>query len=205
MRFWIALLLLWPSLALGQPHVCAMPHVSPLVLRASLKGVFEMAGRRFQVDPDLAQAITQVESGFNAGAVSPKGAQGLMQLMPGTSASLHVADPFNPHQSIFGGMEYLRLLANDRRFVGNPYMVLVAYNAGPNRAVFPDESYHYADLVTAVYHQLKAQRRNSGGLIQPTRSLDIRYLSMPQCQEPSTPRVRLVNGVIQTSRHYLTR
>ena len=202
MRLWVALLLLWPSLALGQTHVCSTTHVSPMAMRASLKGVFELAGKRFHIDPDLAQAITQVESGFNASAVSPKGAQGLMQLMPGTSAGLHVADPFNPHQSIFGGMEYLRLLANDRRFAGNPYMVLVAYNAGPNRAVFPEESYHYADLVTAIYHELKAQRRHSGGRIQPTRSFDISYLSMPKCKEPPIARPKVVNGMIQASRRY---
>ena len=80
-------------------------------------------------------------------------------------------------------------------------MVLVAYNAGPNRATFPDESYHYADRVTALYQQLKAARRHSGGLIQPTRSLDRNYLSLPQCAQPVS-RLKLVNGVVQSSRHY---
>src|SRR5690349_11203809 len=94
---------LLPGLAWGTAHVCTAPHVSPQAVRASLKGVFEIGSKRFNVDPDLAQAITQVESGFNPTAVSSKGAQGLMQLMPGTSAALHVADPFNAHQSIFGG------------------------------------------------------------------------------------------------------
>jgi hypothetical protein len=194
-------ILLWPSLVFGQTHMCTSPRVDPLAIRASLKGVFEIAGKRFHIDPDLAQAITQVESGFNPHAESPKGAQGLMQLMPGTSSALRVVDPFNPHQSIYGGMEYLHLLANDHRFAGNPYMVLVAYNAGPNRTVFPEESYHYADRVTALYHQLKAQRRHSGGLIQPTRSLDRNYLSLPHCDQP-TPHLKLVNGMVQASRHY---
>lgn len=195
--------LLWPSIALAQPHVCASLHVSPQAVRASLKGVFEIGGKRFNVDPDLAQAITQVESGFNPSAVSSKGAQGLMQLMPGTSAALHVADPLNPHQSIYGGMEYLRILANDKRFAGNPYMVLVAYNAGPNHSVFPEESYHYADTVLAIYHALKTERLRTSGRIGPTRSLNASYLSIAQCgRTDPTPRVVLINGKVKPSRRY---
>jgi soluble lytic murein transglycosylase-like protein len=193
----------WSSIAFGQTHICKPSQVSSVAIGASLKGVFEIAGRRLRIDPDLAQAITQVESGFDPHAVSPKGAQGLMQLMPGISAAMHVADPFNPHQSIYGGMELLRMLANDHRFAGNPYMVLVAYNAGPNRSVFPEESYHYADTVAAVYHRLKAQHVRQGGLIEPTTSLDPTYLSMPQCEQVApTARVTMFRGKIQPSRQY---
>jgi soluble lytic murein transglycosylase-like protein len=194
--------LLLPIMALGQTHVCTAPQVSPAAIRTRLHGVFEMAGKRFHIDPDLAQAISQLESGFNPRAVSPKGAQGLMQLMPGTSAAMHVTDPFDPDQSVLGGMEFLRALANDRRFAGDPYMVLVAYNAGPNRAVFPEESYRYADAVVAVYHQLKAQHARRGGLIEPTRSLDHRYLGMVQCGQTTPAHLTVVEGKIQPSRHY---
>ena len=173
------------------------------MVHTSLKSVFERAGKRLHIDPDLAQAITQIESGFDPRAVSPKGAQGLMQLMPATSAQMHVADPLDPHQSILGGMQFLRALANDPRFVGNPYMVLVAYNAGPNRAVFPAESYRYADAVLAVYQQLKAQHVRRGGLIEPTQSLDRSYLGAIQCgQATPAPRVTVAGGKIQPSRRY---
>lgn len=195
--------LLWPVVAFAQTHACTPAQVSAVPVHVSLKRVFEMAGKRSHVDPDLAQAITQVESGFNPHALSPKGAQGLMQLMPGTSASMHVANPFDPGQSIYGGTEFLRMLANDRRFAGNPYMVLVAYNAGPNRAVFPEESYRYADMVVAVYHELKAQRINRGGLIEPSEALGHTTLGAPQCGH-TTPvaHITVSNGKIQPSRHF---
>jgi len=165
--------------------------------------VFKLAGKRLNIDPDLAEAITQVESGFNPRAVSPKGAQGLMQLMPGTSAAMHVADPFDPHQSVYGGMEFLRLLADDRRFAGNPYMVLVAYNAGPNRAVFPAESYHYADTVVATYQELKAQHLRHGRLLEPSKTLDHTYLGPMQCGQMSTvAHVTVISGKVQPSRRY---
>jgi soluble lytic murein transglycosylase-like protein len=136
--------------------------------------------------------------------VSPKGAQGLMQLMPGTSASMHVTNPFDPGQSIYGGTEFLHALANDRRFAGNPYMVLVAYNAGPNRAVFPEESYRYADTVLAVYHELKAQRLRHGGRLEPSEAFNHASLATAQCgQSPARPaHVIIANGKIQPSRSY---
>jgi soluble lytic murein transglycosylase-like protein len=195
--------LLLPLAAFAQTRTCTSPQISPAAVHASLKRVFEIAGKRAHIDPDLAQAITQVESGFNPRAVSPKGAQGLMQLMPGTSASMHVADPFDPGQSIYGGTQFLRVLANDPRFAGNPYMVLVAYNAGPNRAVFPAESYRYADMVLAVYQALKAQRIRHGGVIEPSEPLGHAYLGAPQCGH-ATPvaHVVMVNGKIQPSRHF---
>jgi soluble lytic murein transglycosylase-like protein len=174
-----------------------------MAVHASLKGVYELAGKRLHIDPDLAQAITQIESGFDPRAVSPKGAQGLMQLMPETSAAMHVADPLDPHQSILGGMQFLRTLGNDPRFAGNPYMVLVAYNAGPNRAVFPEESYRYADAVLAVYEKLKAQHVRHGGLIEPTQSLDRSYLGAIQCgQATPAAHVTMAGGKVQPSRRY---
>ena len=196
-------LLLWPIVAFGQTRGCPPPQVSPVAVHASLKHVFKLAGKRLNIDPDLAEAITQVESGFNPRAVSPKGAQGLMQLMPGTSAAMHVADPFDPHQSVYGGMEFLRLLADDRRFAGNPYMVLVAYNAGPNRAVFPAESYHYADTVVATYQELKAQHLRHGRLLEPSKTLDHTYLGPMQCGQMSTvAHVTVISGKVQPSRRY---
>jgi soluble lytic murein transglycosylase-like protein len=79
--------------------------------------------------PDLVRAVVQVESGYNARAVSSKGALGLMQLMPSTAAQLGVHSPFDPEENIRGGTTYLRQLFD--RFNGSEELALAAYNAGP--------------------------------------------------------------------------
>jgi len=86
------------------------------------------AANRFDLDPALLRSVIQAESGFNRLAVSPKGAQGLMQLMPGTAAGLGVTDPFDVRQNVAGGAAYLRRQLD--RF-GSLDLALAAYNAGP--------------------------------------------------------------------------
>lgn len=89
------------------------------------------AARQTGVDPDFIESVIRIESGYNAAALSPKGARGLMQLMPSTAASLGVHDSFNPGANIDGGSRYLRDLL--LRYDGDAIKALAAYNAGPER------------------------------------------------------------------------
>jgi soluble lytic murein transglycosylase-like protein len=82
----------------------------------------------YRLDPDLVLAVIQVESNFNPQALSPKQAQGLMQLIPATAKRFDVADPYDPHQNLRGGMAYLRWLLD--RFQGDLKLALAGYNAG---------------------------------------------------------------------------
>ncbi|MCY3846394.1 MAG: lytic transglycosylase domain-containing protein [Acidobacteria bacterium] len=89
--------------------------------------IVDAAARRHGVDPSLVHAIIAVESGYRANAQSPAGAQGLMQLMPGTQRQLGVSDAFDPQQNVDAGVAYLHRLTDEFGTV----LALAAYNAGP--------------------------------------------------------------------------
>jgi soluble lytic murein transglycosylase len=84
--------------------------------------------RQYGVNPVLVEAVVRMESGFDPRAVSPKGAGGLMQLMPGTASALGVVDRFNPRENINGGVRHLRYLLD--RYQGSVALAVAAYNAG---------------------------------------------------------------------------
>jgi transglycosylase-like protein with SLT domain len=96
-----------------------------------LNEVVNIASAAYHLDPDLVNSVIHAESGFNAHAVSPKGARGLMQLMPGTASQLGVNDSFDPQANVTGGSRYLRELLE--RYDFDLVKALAAYNAGPDR------------------------------------------------------------------------
>jgi soluble lytic murein transglycosylase-like protein len=93
-----------------------------------LRALASAIARRYGLEPELVLAVVAVESSFRSDAVSPKGAQGLMQLMPRTADSLGVHDVFDPEQNLDGGVRHLRTLVD--RYDGDLTRALAAYNAG---------------------------------------------------------------------------
>jgi len=97
----------------------------------TLDDVVNESSGRYRLDPDLVNSVIKAESAFNPRAVSPKGAQGLMQLMPGTASALGVPNAFDPRANVEGGTKYLRELLERYNF--DLVKALAAYNAGPER------------------------------------------------------------------------
>jgi soluble lytic murein transglycosylase len=122
--------------------------------------MIRQAANRYQVDPRLIKSVIRAESNFNHLAVSRRGAQGLMQLMPATANDMAVLDPFDPKENIYGGTRYLRKMLG--LFNGNLRLALAAYNAGPNRVIklgrVPQfkETENYVRQVQQFYSEYKA-------------------------------------------------
>jgi Transglycosylase SLT domain len=96
-----------------------------------LNDVVRQASDKYFLDADLVDSVIRAESGFNPRAVSPKGARGLMQLMPATASTLGVKDSLDPKANVEGGTQYLRWLLD--RYNYDLAKSLAAYNAGPHR------------------------------------------------------------------------
>jgi len=124
----------WVSPETGTETETAAPASQPEcepVPEEQIGPLIEEMSRREGLTPDLLRAVIQKESRFLPCAVSKKGAQGLMQLMPATASDLGVQDPFDPKQNVSGGAKFLRQLLS--KYGGDLVLALGAYNAGPGR------------------------------------------------------------------------
>ena len=127
--------------------------------REALAPVIEEASRAYGIDADLIRSVIEVESGFRPDSLSPKGAMGLMQLMPETARELGVEDPYDPRQNILGATRYLRQLID--RYGGDVRTALTAYNRGMGNVdrhpgKMPAETVAYVERVSHHYRELKA-------------------------------------------------
>ena len=156
-----------PQYRLLQPGV--LPPTARLTA-ANMSELIDAFAAESELDPALIRAVIQVESNFNRKAVSPKGAQGLMQLMPATIWRLSVGDAYDPHENIGAGVRYLRQLLD--RFQGDLTLTLAAYNAGENavlryKGVPPyQETRDYVAKVLSLYRRGQRER-STNGVIKP--------------------------------------
>jgi hypothetical protein len=129
--------------------------------REAFDEVIRTAARHHEVDEHLVRAVIHAESAFNPRAVSPMGASGLMQLMPGTAARFGVSDVFDPQANIAGGVQYLSFLL---KLFGDTRLAVAAYNAGEGavqryKGIPPyEETMTYVTRVMQLYGQYRQTR-----------------------------------------------
>jgi soluble lytic murein transglycosylase-like protein len=149
---------------------------------ADVSRVINEASGRYQLDPDLVNSVIRAESGFKVHAISPKGAQGLMQLMPQTANKLGVPNAFDPAANVDGGTRYLRELLEKYNY--DLIKALAAYNAGPQRVeqyggVPPyRETRHYVASIVRDFNRKKLAQQKAANTAAPK----------PQTQKPTQPR-----------------
>jgi len=144
---------------------------------SDLRTLIRHAAHRHGLDPRLVEAVIAVESNFNPGAVSPRGAMGLMQLMPDTANRYEVDNPFDPLQNIAGGTQYLRDLLE--RFRGDLRIALAAYNAGEAAVVTYRGMPPYGETRAYVSKVLERYGQSSVMLSRTPSSLEVYRLSAP--------------------------
>ena len=158
------------ALSVSAPTVAAVVVPARMAKPQSLKPqdlnqVINTISDRHHIDPDFISSVIHAESGFNPRAVSPKGAQGLMQLMPGTASKLGVSNAFDPRANVEGGTRYLTELL--QRYNFDVIKALAAYNAGPLRVqkyggVPPyQETRAYVARIVRDYNRKKVAQRKA--------------------------------------------
>ncbi len=143
---------------------------------ADVRGLIAAAAKSFDVNPLLVDSVIQVESNYNPFAISPKGAQGLMQLMPATAERFGVTDSFDPKQNIEGGVRYLKFLQDTFQ---DDRLAIAAYNAGEKavakyRDVPPyPETVSYVAKVGKKYGQAKRAAVKSAETKQQAKNAEV--------------------------------
>ncbi|WP_457573865.1 lytic transglycosylase domain-containing protein [Desulfolithobacter sp.] len=161
--------------SLGQS---ALDRIQPRKRKVTVSGgelerYIRRAAFEHQVDPYLIKAIIKAESNFNPYAVSPNGAQGLMQLMPDTARELKVENPFDAAQNIWGGTRYFRKLLD--AYHGDLALSLAAYNAGPGRVARHGDVPRIPETRAYVRKVIELYRSYQKGAVLST-SINVRRL-----------------------------
>lgn len=150
------------ALSVAPSQAPAQPLIPVISAPAELDQMVQQTAEKHNVDPALVRAVISTESNWNASAVSSKGAQGLMQLVPGTAHQLGVGNAFDPAQNVDAGVRYLGMLL--QRYNGDLNLALAAYNAGPSIVDrfggVPNyrETRNYVEKVTSTYFRPGSDR-----------------------------------------------
>jgi hypothetical protein len=167
----------------------ATPSLPPVRSTANVADAVSAASDRYRLDPDLLNSVIRAESGFNSHAVSPKGAQGLMQLMPETASKLGVPNAFDPEANVDGGTRYLRELLERYNF--DLIKALAAYNAGTKRVeqyhgVPPyQETRHYVASIVRDFNRKKLAQQKAAKAAQAQTSAQAKA-SVPTTRQTRT-------------------
>jgi soluble lytic murein transglycosylase len=180
-----------PDFRVLQPGV--LPAASRLTA-SSIDGLIEAFAAEHAIDSALIRAVIRAESNFNHRAVSRKGAQGLMQLMPATIGRMSVGDAFDPHENIGAGVRFLRQLLD--QFDGDLTLALAAYNAGENAVLRYKGVPPYQETREYVRRVLSHYRRTRG---EPARSRAIRVASAATESPPPPPPPPAIYKAVEAS------
>ncbi len=178
------------------------PPASPATMRntVDLSQVVNSASATYRLDPDLVNSVILAESGFNTRATSRKGAQGLMQLMPGTAGKLGVTNPLDPQENVEGGTRYLRQLLERYNF--DLVKALAAYNAGPlrveqYRGVPPyRETRAYVAKIVHDYNRKKIAQEK----VEAANAKMKRARRTPQAKAPSITPINSTSKVVPSQK-----
>ncbi len=162
----------------------------------NVAAIVSAVSARHQLDSDFISSVIDAESGFNPRAISPKGAQGLMQLMPGTASKLGVEDPFDPAANVDGGTHYLRYLLD--YYQGDMAKTLAAYNAGPQRVAQYNGVPPYRETRTYVGRVIREfNRKKQVSGLQPKRESKSKTFRSPEPKTGLDTRRNLNRGKIR--------